>query len=670
MKFLRTLSFIIALTVLAALILANIFPTNVRHWIKKDSISLDISDKNLNALSASEFEDHVFTVISEKSLYHPYERIIIYAAIIDKNTREVPKNSAIEVEFYHNNEIVRSIDGQTKIKLKYIADKKIWGAYWYPEDPNLLGDISMKARGYLNTPEKNLRTENKFYIDSRHSYKMIPKGLSFLGISDKNLISKRSILSAQAKSVTWTYIPSWMELLSADGIMMLGGLTETYKEDTSLERPWQKAKITETLALADKVQQNGGSFGVWIKTQEVEGRRLEKMGYSSSLKYEDRNYSKELSRVSILDKSRKQHIIEIMEQYANNNSVNYIGLSHIFQSKAHDLELFDNFLNEFHIVLDDDWNLMDTEQKLSRFLPRLKDGNFLKLFNDWKSYAFFDYLNSIHDSINTSKPLFYFAYAEELIEFPDLISIVFNAGMDFLVLNFTGDFTGIQQKIERLKNIADFQKYFDRIIISYEVDIDDFENPAYQMSAIENYINANLRIVLNSSKYYQAQGLMVNGLYRIMPGRRGPYPSNAWMLGFGELIYEYQDGIEKYPLSVSYYLDYTKNKSIYLTMKNISTEKLDNLRIQFYPTKDSQKMGKMSGNISSLSPGEQTNLVIKMDVEFTNSQFLEKKQFLGMRFIWNGQKMNGLNNSFVNLLDIPVNREAPDNKQTVNTNEL
>ncbi len=655
MKFFRIFTLALAFALFSILVLGNLFPQTLRNWIKKDSIVLDINDTEIKKLSLLQMGDYAFNVVSRKNLYSPYERIVLVGSIVSKQDRSIPTDAVIEVEFQQNGQTLRSIDGKSSVKMNYNPDQKIWAALWYPENPNITGEITIIGRGYLNTPEKSLVIENKFYIDSSHNFQKLVKGISYLGISDKNLISKRSILSAQAKTVNWTYIPNWMNIISADGIMMLGGLTETYKDETTLERPWQKAKITETLGLADRIKQIGGTFAVWIKGLEVEGRRLEKVGYQPSILNTDKGYEKDLARVSLLDNERKKHIIQLLNQYLLDKSIDSAGISHIFQSRKNDVELFEQFMKELNLYLIDNLDKLSPEQKWDRFQQKLNDPIISSLFNKWKSYAYYDYLKSILKEVSHQKSIFYYANMEELIEFPDLISIVFNAGFDYITLNITGNFLDIENKISKLKNTPDFEKNFYRVILSYEVDIDDFENQDFEMSAIENYIHANMDLIHNSSRYFPAQGLMINGLFRIMPGRRGPYPSNAWMLGFGELLTEYQTSMKGYPLGSQYIISQNNPYSLTISLKNISQKRLDNIRIQFFPTKDKQDLDKYSTMVPGLKAGQQTNVTLNLNLSFSNSQFLEKKQFFGMRISWNKQNEAQINNGLLYLIDLNKN---------------
>jgi hypothetical protein len=71
--------------------------------------------------------------------------------------------------------------------------------------------------------------------------------------------------------------------VSADGVFMLGGITKSFNEHTSIDSPWDRDKISETSALAERVSGVNRDFGAWIKALELEGTYLEKIGYSPSL---------------------------------------------------------------------------------------------------------------------------------------------------------------------------------------------------------------------------------------------------------------------------------------------------------------------------------------------------------------------------------------------------
>ncbi|OHD62017.1 MAG: hypothetical protein A2014_08765 [Spirochaetes bacterium GWF1_49_6] len=657
-RILRIVTSALAGLFIIILALGNIFYEDFRNIFLNKYIEIDLKSGELDNLKLKEDPDYDFIIYPRKDTYFPYERILIYARIIGKSDKTVPSDAVVEVEFYNNGLPLSDIQGRTSIKLVYNFEQQAWVGIWYPKDTSLKGNVLMKAKGFLNIPRPPLECYNKFYIEEKTPAFSIPKGLSVIGIDTIDLVSPRSILSPEGKVVDWNEIPRWVDFVSADGIFMLGGVTATYDERTSLDNPWMNEKVSESLSLADKIKQKGGKFGVWIKALKLEGSYLESIGYMPSWYLLNNKQNKSDSVVSLNDENRKRQIISLFSSFMNNGSVAYVGLSHMFNPHNYDIELFDLFVKEFHVAVPPSWDSMQEVYKFKYFVDKMIDAGFAENFWHWKNYVLADYIKDIINKSGHSKPVFYYAYVDEIMDNPEIIQVLFNSGVDFIVLNFNVNFRDIAATLDKLRNISDITQYFNRIMISYEINFSNLDLMGFEISAIENYITANLQIAKYGSKYMNVQGLFINDLFKAMSGNRGTYSPAEWMLGVGKAIYEFKLLNQNSPLRIDSFLKYDAADSnkieLDFRIANISTTTVYNIYIHLLPVLSIENIQDKNQNISSLAPGKEATIKIPITVKNDESQLKKKKQFVGIRISWSGSaEISGENaNGFIDFLTI------------------
>jgi hypothetical protein len=657
------------------LALGNIFYEDFRKLFLNKYIEIDIKSGELDNLKLKEDPDFDFIIYTRKATYFPYERILIYARIVGKNDKTVPSDAVVEVEFYNEGLPLYDIQGRASIKLVYNSVQQAWVGIWYPKDTSMKGNVLMKAKGYLNIPRPPLESFNKFYIEEKTPSFSIQKGLSVIGIDTIDLISPRSILSPEGKVVDWNEIPRWVDFVSADGIFMLGGVTATYDERTSLDSPWMNEKVSECLSLADKIKQRGGKFGVWIKALKLEGSYLESVGYMPSWYLLNNKQNKSDSIVSLNDPNRKKQLTSLFSSFMNNGSVSYVGLSHMFNSQNYDIELFDLFVKEFHIAVPASWDSMQEVYKFKYFVDKMAAGGFAENFWHWKNYVVADYIKDIVNKSGHTKPVFYYAYVDEIMENPEIIQVLFNSGVDFIVLNFNVNFRDIAATLDKLRNISDITQYFNRILISYEINFSNLDLMGFEISAIENYISANLQIAKYGSKYMNVQGLFINDLFKAMSGNRGTYSPSEWMLGVGKAIYEFKLLNQNSPLRIDSFLKYdaaNSNKIVLdFRIANISTTTIYNIYIHLLPVLSIENIQDKNQNISSLAPGKEATIKIPITVKNDESQLKKKKQFIGIRISWSGSAQVAGENAhgFIDFLTIGGTMNQPSAVPTMITNQ-
>lgn len=671
MKIGRLISFITLGVLALLLILGNIFYLDVRKVADKNHVPIEIDESEMNRIDRLKNPDYNLYISTDKYVYSKFEKIKIIAQIFKKGNTNVLENSVIEVEFFNNGQKIRSLAGSGKTRLNYNADQKMWVGYWYPENSDITGNFEITASGYLDNPESPVREKTSFYITEITPKYKLKKGIAFIGIDSLERISKRNILSADANEVDWNGIPEWLNFISADGILMLAGVTKTFDESLSMESPWDNDKVNESMVLADRIKQRGKNFGVWMNALKVEGIYAKKMGYRTTLTHDNDKYTEEPSVISLLDENRKKNITRLFTTYMENDNISYVGISEIFLEPAQGLELMENFIKELQIDVPENWQNLDFDGKFRYFSDRIRNKELFDQFVTWKQYHISQYLKDIISSTAHHKPVFYFVDYEEAIANPDLISIVLNSGVDFIVMNFNMPYDKILENMETLSKISKISGYFNRVIISYYIDYKNTDMPGSEVSAIENYVYANLQLTKYGSDTLNANGIMINDLYKAMFGKRGPYSPYEWMLGIGETIYQFKN-INKYiPLDINCYapqnVTYGEAFRLRFNIINTSPKAVENFKIDFLPSFPGKPIQK-NNTISSIPAGKEIELNVDMLTETNQSQFVRKKSYVGIRVSWleNNRLGGSTANSFV--LFKAMNLSQPET-QTTNTNK-
>lgn len=663
MKIFKLITSITLGLLVIALILGNIFYLQVRRFVDRNYIALELADTELNRLNDSGFKnaDYSLKIHSDKSVYNKFEKIKLFARLVRKSDQTIPENSVIEVSFSQSGNTIHNLNGNEKIKLIYNKDQKAWIGYFYPDSSSITGIIDVEAYGSVDSPEAPISAKNSFYIKDLTPKYNLRKGLAFVGIDSEERISKRNILSTESKEVDWNYIPEWINFISADGIMMLSGITKTFQDDISLDSPWDKDKISETQILADRIKQRGKSFGTWLKCLKVEGIYAKKIGYRPVLKLEADKISEDSSFISLLDENRKKSIIRQMTAFMDSDSYTYAGLSDLQMSGNQGLELLEEFFKEFQISIPSNWETMDANSKVELFQGKMKDTGLLAQFIAWKKFKLADYIREVIEKSGHKKALFYYADYSEILENPELVTLILNAGLDFLVINFNIAYDSLDSVLDKMSQLQGLSSIFNRVIISYYIDYKNMDYDGFDQSAIENYVNANLSIVKFGSEYLNANGIMINDLYKAMFGKRGPYSPYEWMLGIGDTIYRFKKMNKNLPITFDFtvpkVISYGKEFQVLMDVVNINSKPVANFKVDFLPVNG---IGvQKSTVINEIQGGKEVVMSLPLTLETNLSQFVRKKNFIGLRVSWaeSTKDASGSRSGFVLFKSIVIGQD-------------
>ncbi len=637
MKTSRILSFAVLGVLAALLVLGNVFHSVIRELLESSTMPLDFQESQLSRFQRVQNPDYTLAVSTDKAVYNKYERILVIAKMTRKGNTNAENRSVIEVEFSSEGRRIKSLTGQSKTRLIYDPERQIWTGAWYPETSDISGNIELDATGYPDTPEAGVRDKSGFYISELSPKFKLKKGVSFIGIDSLERISKRNILASDAREADWNAIGDWLNFLSADGVLMLGGVTKTFEESVSADSPWDNDKINESLVLADRIRQRGRHFGVWMKALRVEGIYLKKMGYSPSLSFSDGRLNEEQSAISLLDDNRKKRLERLYATYLNNDNVSYVGFSDLFLDASQGFELAEIFVQENQIPVPGNWRDMDENSRRNHVADLFRNREILQQFNRWKQYYTAQYLKSLIDSSPRRKPVFYSLSYEEAVSNPDLVSIILNAGVDFLVMNFVMPYDRILANLQAISGQPKISAHFNRIIVSFSIDYNNADLPGSDVSAIENFVNANLQIVKFGSDTLNANGILINDLYRAMFGKRGPYTPYEWMMGIGETIYRFKTIMQYVPLEIHCYapqtVAYGEKFPLRFTVVNTSPKTVENFKLDFLPVFPGKPSGK-NLTLPAIPPGREMELLLDIQTDSNASQFVRKKSFLGVRVSW------------------------------------
>jgi len=664
MKALRYISIVALIFFFLALIAGNIFYIPIRNFIESNFLPLVLSENEVKLLNQEKVPDYSITVFTDKSVYSKFEKIKLFGRITGKDGKSIPEKAVFKVELFQNGAKIKNLDGLEQIVLKFNKDESAWIGYFYPESPSIEGNISVNAYGYIDEPVAPVNGSASFYIKEKTPVFTLDKGRAFMGIDSLERISKRSILSTDGREVDWTYIPEWINYISADGIIMLGGITKSFDENVTLEQPWDRDKINEALALSDRLKQKGKSFGLYLRGLRAEGIDAKKIGYKMSVIYREDKYVEDASIISLKDENRVKNIVKLINTFVENNNVSFIGFSDIVLPPYYGMELFEQYIKEFQLDIPQNWTNMDFDSKYSYFKDKMKDSRNFSCFVKWKNFFIADYIHDLIEKSGHKRPFFYVTDLDGLISNPYLLSLLFNSGIDFVIINFNIPYIKITDVASFLSKNQEVSRYLNRVIVAYYFDYQNVDIEDSEVSALENFVEANLQLVKGGSQKAIANGILINDLYKIMFGKRGPYSPNEWMLGVGETIYKFKSLYNTFPIHLS--IDLKKDSSrkemdVQVNAVNVLSRSINNVKVEYFP--NFGKMSQKNNSVKTLNPGKEIGVGVSLQMDTNASIFMRKKDFIGLRFSWDEETENKatVRNGF--LIFEPV---SMDDKQRTN----
>ncbi len=645
MRFLRYFSIALIFLLAVLLVLSNMFYRDLRKYFDSSYVELELNDELINDLEKSKKGNADFLLYSktDKKLYGKYEKILIIAKMMRKKDREVVQNAKIEVMLYDKyGNIIKSIDGKEKVLLNYDEKNNLWKGYFFPLEANIDGDVKLEIKAYPDSPEAPVSVYNYISFNANNKNYRIEKNLALIGINSIERISKRIIISLNGKEVDWNYIPEWVDILASDGVFMNVGITPSFQEDISAASPWNREKISESDTLAERLNQRGKKFAGYIKAFKVEGAYIDKIGYNSSYSLSDNGFS-ESGSISYIDENRKGSIQKLFSSMMQNKNYSFVGFSDFYPEYGEGLELCDLFFKELQIEIPSDWKDWNLTNKLKFFSEKLKNKDFLSVFEKWKRYYIVSLIKEIIEKSGKNKPVFYYIDYESLRKNPEILDILSSASIDFFVVNFTLPYYDLAKEIKNLRQNF-ISEYSDRLVFSYEIDYKknlEFQN--VKASGVDFYYSAYFNAIKEMSRKSNLKGLVINDLYNAMSGKRGPYSPLEWMFGIGNIFYEFKKMNSMVSLSINYYLplniEYNKEFYILFNLKNLSPNEIRNVKLDVIDydgniiSKDTLVKELKSGNI------EEAKIPITLNLK--SEKMVKNSEVIGLRFSWEEKSDEG-----------------------------
>ncbi|MGC8764586.1 MAG: hypothetical protein ACP5QT_01705 [Brevinematia bacterium] len=652
MKIFRIVSVILLTFITAFLVLGNVFHKNIRRYVDGSYVELELNNEMMNGFEKLKKgnADFLLYVYTDKKVYRNLEKITIVARIERKSPRELVEGAKLKVSLYDKaGNIIRNIDGSDSVLLVYDKKNKLWKGNFFPINTGLAGEIKIEVTAYIDTPEASVSTIYSVFVERSNSLYVLPKGLSFMGINSIERISKRIILSLYGKEVDWTYIPEWLNTISADGVLMNVGLTTSFQEEITMTSPWNREKLAESDALAERLSQRGMSFAGYIKALKIEGAYVDKIGYNPSFNLTADGFS-EGGCVSLLDENRKNSLMKLFVSLIQNKNYTYVGLSDLYLYNGEGIELCEVFFRDIQFA-SSEWEDLDFTNKIKFFSEKLRNKELLEVFERWKKYYIAGYIREIVEASGHTKPVFYYVDYENLKKDSSLIDVLLNSGVDFVVVNFNIPYFDLLKEINALRNDY-LSLYADKLIFSYEIDYKkNLESSSLKQGGIEVYFNLYVTAIKEMSRKFNVKGIMINDLYNVMSGKRGPYSPLEWMFGVGKIIYNFKSINSKMALDIDYYfpinIEYEKEFGVYFKMKNLSDRVVRNLKVDFIDD-DGNVISKenLSGELKTGDFQEKNfNLLIKE----RDKSMMKDSHLIGIKLSWEEktEKENPISRNFL-----------------------
>lgn len=545
-------------------------------------------------------EDQYTFFVSDKISYNKYEKINFKLGVVDKKTGMLTTNLIPIIKIYNEkNELLKNIFNQEMFTMIFNKELNVFEYELYLKDSPNDGVFIAKVSFETSIFNKFVEQEIPITIIAERSTYILPHSYAFLGLDSKEILSLKKILSTNGQETSFSEITKWFDLLNTDAIMMPSAVTKKFEKDNTA---WDMQKLKESKSLAKTFSQTGQDVALWIQALEMENLDNSKYNYTLS-----RNIGKSIQDrniISLKDQKRKEELQLIFEDHMKDNNIDYVGFSKVFFEQYHE-ELFQEF-----------------PQTFNESIPNISEA-----FNIWKEYQAVAYFRELINSTDKKKPVFFIFTGEELSSNPRFLDMAFATGIDFVFLDLSVSIKNLPTQFDMINKDNVLDKYKDRIVLSYCLNYNNLVSG--QSSAVDNWVSYNLSLYND----YGVNTIRIKDFYRAMFGNRGSYLAYEWMLSVGDLIGQWKQNKNIYPLEQSYITSNTEVSDVIeltIELQNVSSQSISNISVDFLPLIDINKKYILS--ISELLEGEiyRTNITIS-NIQFKQSLLKKRARFIGIK---------------------------------------
>jgi len=573
-------------------------------------------------LVAYRWPPQVIYLGTEKRSHFHYDFVDIFARTRDRHFKEEFKDTTLKALVYRGISPVPTIGKRWFVELKYDGRDGRWRGKWPVPWNAPEGQYTVKLWAPPEMKKKMRLRGGRFLITSRRPRALTP-GLCVMTMENMRPLKTMRVKGPDGEVGNWRKIFDWVEFSGANTFWYMAGQTSAYEKKLPDDFPWNVENLDFIDDLAKEAGKRNIDFGYWVQCYHTIGPRKYRADYEYGWDYRnDIGMSIPTRGISIRDKKRIEDIISFIKRLNSIEEVDYVGLDYV-RTAGSGLELVDEFVREMEVEVPERWEQFSQAERmdwLGKIVERTKERDIplIDQWNWWRARQMALILKRIKEETALAKPLWMFNLTwEKGWQHGQDVVMMNDAGADIIALML---YESDLEQLDRL--IVDWKGYVKKEDTNLIVG-DDYDWPLHQYTlnpaGPEDFYRRTLKAMNNIYGDGPVSGLFTHDLARALWGRKGPYPTEEWILAgascFSRLREEWKiipihteiEIPKKVPLNTQF-----AAKVVVNNFGSLETKKIE---VSLLPQKGIKVVSQNRREIESLAPGETQRVEFKLKID-------------------------------------------------------
>ena len=597
---------------------------------------------------------------TEKKTHLHYDFVDISAGIRNRHFKEDFKQRILPAIIYRGISPVSTIGKRWSVELKYDEKNGRWQGRWPVPWNAPEGEYRVEIWLSSELKERMRLGECKFFIARRKPQKLNP-GLSVMTMENMRPLKTMRVKGPDGEWGDWKKLFDWVEFSGANTFWYMAGQTSAYAEKLPDDFPWNNENLDFIDDLAKEAEKRGIDFGYWVQCYIVLGPRRYRANYEYGWGYEYKLEKSIPTRgISIGDKKRIEDIIEFIKRLNKIEEIDYVGFDYIRTAKG-GLELVDEFVREMEVDVPEKWEEFSKRERmewLGRIVERTRgrDIPLIDQWNWWRARQAAIVLKRIKEETGLTKPLWVFNLSwEKGWQHGQDVVMKNDAGVDIIaIMLYEADLKQLDCLIE------DWKDYVNRGDANLIVG-DDYDWPLHQYTlnpaGPEDFYERTLKAMENIYGDGLVSGIFTHDLARALWGRKGPYPSQEWVLAGASSFSRLREEWEITPVHIEIEIPekvlFNTEFSANVVVKNCGPLEVKKIEVSILPQEGIKIVSGNYKEIKSLAPGESERVEFKLKInEFDYERGF--RHMVASRTEWESGEFPSYAFKYLSLIEEPL----------------
>jgi 23S rRNA (uracil1939-C5)-methyltransferase len=334
----------------------------------------------------------------------------------------------------------------------------------------------------------------------------------------------------------YRHVVDWTRFMGADALVFLGAQTSVWGDVHKKEFPFDPSALETADRYGRALHDAGLQLGVYMTTFRVVGDQWSKAPYHFATGY---NRSKDelepIDFVSLYDRSRQDHIVELLERLQKDDAVDSIGFDYL-RTGSGGYEMTREFVKDLDIPVPAEFEAWTAEEQslwLARRIERDKNMDLTHRFEWWRAHKVALTLKDMLERAKVTKPVFAFTLGWEMGhqhgQDPSM-DVDAGVGVNHIMLYQRGP-----EQVREMK--GHWPPYLDRgnsmYVLGEMVDF-NWVQKTIRPAGPEELFNRETETFENWIPHNASLGMYWHDLYRLLHGAKGPYTTMEWAVAGGK----------------------------------------------------------------------------------------------------------------------------------------